>query len=50
LVGTPRVLGPSEAAGQTAGGMLVAAGTGDNMGAALGLGLESRQLLLVLCL
>jgi xylulokinase len=40
LVGTPRVLGPSEAAGQTAGGMLVAAGTGDNMGAALGLGLE----------
>jgi xylulokinase len=40
LVGTPRVLGPNEPAGQTAGGMLVAAGTGDNMGAALGLGLE----------
>jgi xylulokinase len=39
LVGTPRVLGPNEAAGETAGGMLVAAGTGDNMGAALGLGL-----------
>jgi xylulokinase len=40
LVGTPRVLGPNEAAGETAGGVLVAAGTGDNMGAALGLGLE----------
>lgn len=40
LVDTPRLLGPSEAAGETAGGMLVAAGTGDNMGAALGLGLE----------
>jgi xylulokinase len=40
VVGTPRVLGPNEAAGETPGGMLVAAGTGDNMGAALGLGLE----------
>jgi xylulokinase len=39
-VAVPRVLGPSEAAGETSGGMLVAAGTGDNMGAALGLGLE----------
>jgi xylulokinase len=36
-IGTPRVLGPSERAGQTADGMLVAAGTGDNMAAALGL-------------
>ncbi len=35
----PTVLGPAEAAGTTADGMLVAAGTGDNMGAALGLGL-----------
>ncbi len=35
---TPRVLGPSEAAGETTTGMVVAAGTGDNMGAALGLG------------
>jgi len=35
----PDVLGPAEAAGTTAGGLLVAAGTGDNMGAALGLGL-----------
>ncbi|MFI6995886.1 xylulokinase [Nocardia sp. NPDC050175] len=35
----PRVLGPAEAAGRTPGGVLVAAGTGDNAGAALGLGL-----------
>ena len=39
-VGTPRVLGLYEAAGETPRGMLVAAGTGDNMSAALGLGLE----------
>ncbi|WP_265447052.1 FGGY-family carbohydrate kinase [Flexivirga meconopsidis] len=38
-VGVPRVLGPAEAAGQ-AGELLVAAGTGDNAAAALGLGLE----------
>jgi xylulokinase len=38
-VRVPRVLAPHEAAGRTADGMLVAAGTGDNMGAALGLGL-----------
>jgi len=37
---TPTVLGPGDAAGTTPGGLLVAAGTGDNMGAALGLGLE----------
>jgi xylulokinase len=36
-IGTPRVLGPSEPAGHTTDGMLVAAGTGDNMAAALGL-------------
>ncbi|MCW2600275.1 MAG: xylulose kinase [Frankiales bacterium] len=35
---TPRVLGPSVTAGETATGIVVAAGTGDNMGAALGLG------------
>jgi xylulokinase len=35
----PTVLAPSEPAGTTADGMLVAAGTGDNMGAALGLGI-----------
>jgi xylulokinase len=39
-IAVPRVLGPDEPAGMTADGMLVAAGTGDNMGAALGLGLE----------
>jgi xylulokinase len=36
----PRVLGPHEPAGRTAGGALVAAGTGDNMAAALALGLR----------
>ena len=36
----PRVLGPAEPAGTTPAGVLVAAGTGDNMGAALGLGAE----------
>ncbi|GAB2691248.1 xylulokinase [Nocardia thraciensis] len=35
----PRVLAPSEAAGHTAEGLLVAAGTGDNAAAALGLGI-----------
>jgi xylulokinase len=34
----PDVLGPSEAAGRTAAGALIGAGTGDNMAAALGLG------------
>ncbi|UZJ25448.1 xylulokinase [Rhodococcus antarcticus] len=34
----PRVLGPHEAAGRTPGGVLVGPGTGDNAGAALGLG------------
>ncbi|WP_446665758.1 xylulokinase [Flexivirga sp. B27] len=36
-VRVPRVVGPSEVAGRTADGMLVAAGTGDNAAAALGL-------------
>ncbi|MGZ4593408.1 MAG: xylulokinase [Actinomycetes bacterium] len=36
-VALPRVLGPSEAAGETAGGAVVGPGTGDNAGAALGL-------------
>lgn len=35
---TPRVLQPREPAGRTADGVLVGPGTGDNMGAALGLG------------
>jgi xylulokinase len=36
----PRVARPGEAVGQTAWGASVSAGTGDNMGAALGLGLR----------
>jgi xylulokinase len=36
----PRVLGPAEHAGRTASGVLVSAGTGDNMAAALGLGIR----------
>ncbi len=38
-VGRPEVLGPYAPAGTTASGMVVGPGTGDNMGAALGLGL-----------
>jgi xylulokinase len=37
----PRVLDPAGAAGETAWGAVVAPGTGDNMGAALGLGLTT---------
>nr|WP_083467114.1 xylulokinase [Kibdelosporangium sp. MJ126-NF4]CEL21139.1 Xylulose kinase [Kibdelosporangium sp. MJ126-NF4]CTQ96296.1 Xylulose kinase (EC 2.7.1.17) [Kibdelosporangium sp. MJ126-NF4] len=37
----PRVLTPDEPAGRTPGGMLVSAGTGDNMAAALGLRLDT---------
>ncbi len=36
----PRVAEPAEVVGRTAAGLAVAAGTGDNMGAALGLGLR----------
>jgi xylulokinase len=36
----PKVLGPDDSAGRTPDGILVSAGTGDNMAAALGLGLE----------
>jgi xylulokinase len=36
----PPVLGPAEAAGRTSSGALVSAGTGDNMAAALGLGVR----------
>lgn len=36
---TPRVAGPGEAVGETAGGIVLGPGTGDNMAAALGLGL-----------
>ncbi len=37
--GLPRIAGPAEVVGRTAGGAALSAGTGDNMGAALGLGL-----------
>jgi xylulokinase len=36
----PRVAGPAEAVGETPQGVVLAPGTGDNMGAALGLNLE----------
>jgi xylulokinase len=39
-IAVPRVAGPHEAVGETPGGILLAPGTGDNMGAALGLDLE----------
>ncbi len=38
-VALPRVAGPAEVTGQTRWGAAVSAGTGDNMGAALGMGL-----------
>ncbi|PNE40054.1 xylulokinase [Streptomyces noursei] len=44
----PRVLGPLEVAGRTPHGALVAAGTGDNMGAALGLGIEPGDVVISL--
>ncbi|WP_431950788.1 xylulokinase [Nocardia lijiangensis] len=44
----PRVLGPAESAGRTPSGALVAAGTGDNAAAALGLGLEPGDVVLSL--
>ncbi len=37
----PRVLGPSESPGETPDGVLLAAGTGDNMAATLGCGAEA---------
>ncbi|WP_026876689.1 xylulokinase [Jiangella gansuensis] len=39
-IGVPRVAAPAEVVGTTASGAAIAAGTGDNMGAALGLTLE----------
>ena len=44
----PRVLGPAEAGGRTAGGVLVGPGTGDNMAAALGLGLVAGDVVISL--
>ena len=39
----PKVIGPSEVAGHTKSGALIAAGCGDNAGAALGLGLAPGE-------
>ncbi|HBW18988.1 MAG TPA: xylulokinase [Actinobacteria bacterium] len=39
-VALPRLAGPAEVVGRTAGGAAVSAGTGDNMAAAFGLGLQ----------
>ncbi|MGN6414808.1 xylulokinase [Flexivirga sp.] len=47
-VQVPRVVAPSEAAGRTADGMLVAAGTGDNAAAALGLAIEPGDIVVSL--
>ncbi|WP_433084774.1 xylulokinase [Dactylosporangium sp. CA-052675] len=44
----PRVAGPAEVVGETADGALLAAGTGDNMAAALGLGLRPGDLVVSL--
>lgn len=46
--GLPRVLAPSAPAGETPDGVLVSAGTGDNMGAALGLGLAPGDMVVSL--
>ena len=42
--GLPRVAKPAEIVGEAAGGAALAPGTGDNMGAALGLGLQPGEL------
>jgi xylulokinase len=47
-VGVPAVLPPHEPAGTTADGLLVGPGTGDNMGAALGLGLAPGDIVVSL--
>jgi xylulokinase len=43
-IALPRVAAPAELVGETAAGAALSAGTGDNMGAALGLGLEPGDL------
>ncbi len=47
-VEVPRVLAPDEPAGVTSDGVLVAPGTGDNMGAALGLGAQAGDVVVSL--
>lgn len=48
VIGVPRVLGPSEEAGRTPDGLVVGAGTGDNMAAGLGLGLSAGDVVVSL--
>lgn len=48
VIEVPEVLAPSAPAGRTTDGMLVAAGTGDNMGAALGLTLTAGDVVVSL--
>jgi xylulokinase len=45
-IALPRVVAPGGVAGETTGGAVVSAGTGDNMGAALGLTLEPGDVVL----
>jgi xylulokinase len=45
-IALPRVVAPGDVAGETATGAVVSAGTGDNMGAALGLSLEPGDVVL----
>jgi xylulokinase len=47
-VAVPRVARPAEIVGETAKGVVVAPGTGDNMGAALGLGIKSGDVVVSL--
>jgi xylulokinase len=44
--GLPRIAKPNEVVGETAGGAVLSPGTGDNMGAALGLSLEPGELVI----
>ncbi|MBQ1024729.1 xylulokinase [Micromonospora sp. C95] len=47
-VALPRVAGPAETVGETASGAILAAGTGDTMGAALGVGLRTGDVVVSL--
>ncbi len=47
-VAVPRVAGPAEPVGRTGDGVLLGPGTGDNMGAALGLGLDEGDVVVSL--
>jgi xylulokinase len=45
-VATPRLAAPAEVVGRTPGGAVLSAGTGDNMGAALGLGVDEGDVVI----